>query len=47
MFFLLGACEQIERVREPAAQLDRMRVPEQYLGGHAFHTYRLTAPDDT
>lgn len=22
------------------------KVPEDSLGGHAFHTYRLTSPDD-
>jgi 4-hydroxy-tetrahydrodipicolinate reductase len=32
-------------VRERDAQLRDMRVPEDALGGHAFHTYRLASPD--
>jgi dihydrodipicolinate reductase len=37
----------IEMVRERGAQTGRMGVPEEHLGGHAFHTYRLTSPDGT
>lgn len=35
----------IVRVRDPAAAMDDMGVPESALAGHAFHTYRLTSPD--
>ncbi|KAK9915893.1 hypothetical protein WJX75_005724 [Coccomyxa subellipsoidea] len=35
----------IEKVRDAPTQMDRMGVPEEHLGGHAFHTYRLTSPD--
>jgi hypothetical protein len=38
---------QIERVRDPSEQTSRMHVPEEYLGGHAFHTYKLLSPDGT
>jgi len=38
---------QIERVRDKSRQLDMMGVPEEYLDGHAFHTYSLTSPDGT
>ena len=34
-------------VRDVPTQLDRMGVPEEYLLGHAYHTYRLTSPDKT
>jgi len=37
----------IELVRDEASQLGRMQVPEQYLGGHAFHTYSLDSADGT
>jgi hypothetical protein len=30
----------IEKVRDPSVQTERMGVPESHLGGHAFHTYR-------
>lgn len=36
--------EQIVKVRDAAGQR-AMGVPEAHLGGHAFHTYRLTSPD--
>mmetsp|Transcript_55912 Transcript_55912/g.137353 ORF Transcript_55912/g.137353 Transcript_55912/m.137353 type:complete len:179 (-) Transcript_55912:802-1338(-) len=39
--------EQIEKVRDPAQSVARMRVPEDHLSGHAFHTYRLLSPDGT
>lgn len=38
--------DQIEKVREPAAQLER-GIPEEHLSGHAFHRYELTAAADT
>lgn len=36
---------QIELVRDREQQLGRMRVPEDALLGHAFHTYQLLSPD--
>lgn len=39
--------DQIEKVRDPTEQIKNMGVPEEYLGGHAFHTYSLTSPDNT
>eukprot|EP01024_Parvocaulis_polyphysoides_P056785 TRINITY_DN6013_c0_g2_i2.p1 TRINITY_DN6013_c0_g2~~TRINITY_DN6013_c0_g2_i2.p1 ORF type:complete len:288 (-),score=54.92 TRINITY_DN6013_c0_g2_i2:94-957(-) len=36
---------QIRKVRERMQQIDEMKVPENALMGHAFHTYRLTSPD--
>lgn len=37
--------DQIEMVREPKEQVERMNVPEEHLLGHAFHTYELVSPD--
>lgn len=37
----------IEKVRQPAEQMRRMRVPEAHLAGHAFHTYSLRSGDGT
>jgi 4-hydroxy-tetrahydrodipicolinate reductase len=37
--------DMIQKVRDPAAQVDEMHVPKEHLGGHAFHTYRLKSPD--
>jgi len=36
--------DQIEKVREEEAQ-KQFGVPEEYLGGHAFHTYTLRSGD--
>lgn len=36
---------QIEKVRRPQEQIERMGVPEAAVPGHAFHTYTLTSPD--
>ena len=36
--------EDIVKLRERELQL-AFKVPEEHLGGHAFHTYRLTSPD--
>ena len=35
----------IRLVRDPAAQVSQMNVPEPALLGHAFHTYHLDSPD--
>ena len=42
-------CEEkdIRKVREAKQQMEEMNVPEEYLTGHAFHTYTLTSDDDT
>lgn len=39
--------DDIELVRVEHEQMERMEVPEEYLTGHAFHTYRLVSPDGT
>lgn len=39
--------DDIEKVRDEKSQMERMHVPEQYLGGHAFHTYSLDSEDGT
>ena len=39
--------DDIEKVRDEKSQVERMHVPEQYLGGHAFHTYSLDSEDGT
>ncbi len=31
-------------MRQAAEQIEEMGVPENHLGGHAFHTYTLTSP---
>ncbi|KAL3700981.1 hypothetical protein R1sor_019003 [Riccia sorocarpa] len=38
--------DKIGMVRDPDSQVG-MGVPREHLGGHAFHTYRLTSPDNT
>ena len=37
--------EQIRQIRDPEVQKNQWQVPEQYLSGHGWHTYTLTAPD--
>lgn len=39
--------EEIEMVRDPEVQRRELGVPEAFLGGHAWHTYRLESPDGT
>lgn len=38
--------DDIVKLRQRDAQL-AFKVPEDHLGGHAFHTYRLTSPDNS
>ena len=38
---------RIEKVRVEKDQMERMKVPQEYLGGHAFHTYSLDSADGT
>lgn len=37
----------IQKERDPKAQKDRWKIPEEYLGGHAWHTYTLVSDDGT
>ncbi len=37
----------VELVRDEPTQLGKMRVPEEHLLGHAYHTYKLKSPDGT
>jgi 4-hydroxy-tetrahydrodipicolinate reductase len=37
----------IEMVRNEDAQVSKMSVPREHLGGHAFHTYSLDSADKT
>ena len=39
--------DQIQKERDPAVQRAQWRIPEEYLGGHGWHTYTLTSPDGT
>lgn len=38
-------CRQIEMVRDSKRQIVEMKVPEEHLNGHAFHTYHVVSPD--
>ncbi|KAM3407226.1 hypothetical protein ACQJBY_000963 [Aegilops geniculata] len=38
---------EVNLVRDPEEQLAIVGVPEEHLGGHAFHNYHLTSPDET
>lgn len=47
-FNKLGLCfadDEIQMVRNPEKQIANMRVPEEHLRGHAFHTYSLISSD--
>lgn len=35
----------IEKIRDPKTQKENLGVPEEYIGGHGWHTYTLKAPD--
>ncbi|HKJ98926.1 MAG TPA: dihydrodipicolinate reductase [Desulfotignum sp.] len=37
--------EEIQQIRDPRVQKNQWQIPEQYLSGHGWHTYTLTAPD--
>ncbi|MBR9986441.1 MAG: dihydrodipicolinate reductase [Desulfosarcina sp.] len=41
------AQEAIAMERDPAVQREQWGIPEAYLSGHGWHTYRLTSPDNT
>jgi 4-hydroxy-tetrahydrodipicolinate reductase len=38
---------EIVMERDPKVQHEQLGVPEAYLSGHGWHTYRLTSPDKT
>lgn len=44
---LLYLLLQVKQVRDPEEQVTLVGVPEEHLGGHAFHMYHLTSPDGT
>ena len=37
----------VELIRDVETQRDAMNIPEEYLLGHAYHTYTLTSADNT
>jgi 4-hydroxy-tetrahydrodipicolinate reductase len=37
----------VELIRDVETQRDVMNIPEEYLLGHAYHTYTLTSADNT
>lgn len=37
--------EQIVKVRDEKSQMEIMKVPEEHLSGHAFHTYHISSAD--
>ncbi|MGA6927186.1 MAG: dihydrodipicolinate reductase C-terminal domain-containing protein, partial [Desulfosarcina sp.] len=39
--------DRIAMERDPAVQQKEWGIPEAYLTGHGWHTYRLTSPDRT
>ena len=39
--------DQIAKERDPMVQREQWGIPEEFLGGHGWHTYTLTSPDGT
>lgn len=39
--------DEIIKIRDPEIQKNNLGIPEEYLGGHGWHTYRLNSPDTT
>ena len=39
--------DQIEKIRDPEIQQNKLRVPAAFLNGHGWHTYTLVSPDET
>ncbi|KAK4492666.1 hypothetical protein RD792_003486 [Penstemon davidsonii] len=39
--------DQVEQIRDPKLQVEKVGVPEEHISGHAFHTYNLTSADGT
>jgi 4-hydroxy-tetrahydrodipicolinate reductase len=42
---LPATTEAIQMVRDPEKQRRELSVPEEFLGGHAYHFYNVTSPD--
>nr|CAB3465075.1 unnamed protein product [Digitaria exilis] len=38
---------KVVKIRDPEQQVEMVGVPEEHIGGHAFHLYHLTSPDDS
>ncbi len=41
------SADEIVQVRDPEVQRREWAIPEGHLGGHGWHTYTLTSPDET
>ncbi len=41
------SADEIVQVRDPEVQRREWAIPETHLGGHGWHTYTLTSPDET
>jgi 4-hydroxy-tetrahydrodipicolinate reductase len=41
------SAESIDMERDPVVQRSAWGIPEAYISGHGWHTYRLTSPDKT
>ncbi len=39
--------DDITQERDPLSQKEKWKIPEEYLTGHAWHTYTITSPDKT
>jgi 4-hydroxy-tetrahydrodipicolinate reductase len=39
--------DEIKKERDPAVQRSRWGIPQEYLGGHGWHTYSLVSGDGT
>lgn len=39
--------EEIEKIRDPEIQRHQWGIPNEYLGGHGWHTYTLVSADGT
>ena len=43
---VLADVEKVQKIREPEQQKE-MGIPQEYLTGHGYHTYKLSSPDKT
>ena len=39
--------EEITKERDPEVQKNVLKIPEEYLSGHGWHTYSLVSNDET
>ena len=44
---LPASTEAIQMVRNPEVQRRELSVPEEFLGGHAYHFYNVSSPDES